>query len=113
MYLRIQFARDKAEPVIWTDLLPLLSSQARLKCSLFVPTCVFVCACMTQGLKRVIERWWWNNLKSRETVESMLSLVYAHKPSVSGDPSVAERIIEATEHPAALDAFVRCAGGHA
>jgi len=58
-----------------------------------------------QGLRRTIEVLWWDRLRSRDTVASMLGLVYAHKPAVEGDAALVSRIIEATEQPGALDAF--------
>lgn len=52
--------------------------------------------------------WCACDVMHRPQVRSMLSMVYMHKPTVEEDPHVARRIIEATEHPAALDAFARC-----
>jgi hypothetical protein len=50
-----------------------------------------------QAIKRPIERLWWNNLRSAETIRSMLQLVYADKSAL--DQRLVERIVEATEHP--------------
>ncbi|KAL6762310.1 Alpha/Beta hydrolase protein [Haematococcus lacustris] len=57
-----------------------------------------------KALKRAIEVLWWDSLRSRSTVSAMLAMVYSHK-AVSADQRLVERILEATEHPGALDAF--------
>ncbi|KAG2453714.1 hypothetical protein HYH02_001926 [Chlamydomonas schloesseri] len=55
------------------------------------------------SLKRVIERYWWDTLRSPSTISAMLQLVYADKSPP--DPPLIARIVEATQHPGALDAF--------
>lgn len=57
-----------------------------------------------QALKRAIQLLWWENLSSPRTVRDLLSLVYSHKPSALDDRLI-DRILQATRHPAALDAF--------
>jgi hypothetical protein len=37
----------------------------------------------------------------------MLQLVYCHKPAVTQDAALTQRIVEATLQPGALDAFAR------
>ncbi|KAG2483341.1 hypothetical protein HYH03_017789 [Edaphochlamys debaryana] len=56
-----------------------------------------------EGLKRTIERYWWDTLRDPTTISSMLKLVYAAK--APPDPPLVARIVEATEHAGALDAF--------
>ncbi|EFJ51045.1 hypothetical protein VOLCADRAFT_79935 [Volvox carteri f. nagariensis] len=56
-----------------------------------------------ESLKRVIERYWWDKLRAPTTISAMLRLVYADKSGP--DPPLVARIVEATEHPGALDAF--------
>ncbi|KAI8465207.1 MAG: Alpha/Beta hydrolase protein [Monoraphidium minutum] len=53
-------------------------------------------------VKTLIERLWWRSLSSPTTVESLLSLVYA---GPINDARLLARILEATEHPGAIDAF--------
>ncbi|KAG2445634.1 hypothetical protein HXX76_000244 [Chlamydomonas incerta] len=55
------------------------------------------------SLKSVIERYWWDTLRSPATISAMLQLVYADKSPP--DPPLVARIVEATQHPGALDAF--------
>jgi pimeloyl-ACP methyl ester carboxylesterase len=57
---------------------------------------------LPQRVKSLIERLWWRNLSSPATVESLLSLVYARPVD---DELLLARILEATEHPGAIDAF--------
>ncbi|GLC45073.1 hypothetical protein PLESTB_001465600 [Pleodorina starrii] len=56
-----------------------------------------------EPLKRVIERYWWDQLRSPATISAMLRLVYADKSRP--DPPLVSRIVEATQQPGALDAF--------
>lgn len=66
------------------------------------PRVLCVRACV-QGLKRAIEAWWWDRLRAPATIQSMLQLVYAHKGAA--DDLLVQRIVAATEHPGAVDAF--------
>jgi hypothetical protein len=54
------------------------------------------------AVRAAIERLWWRNLSSPETVGGLLRLVYARPVD---DERLLARILEATEHPAAIDAF--------
>eukprot|EP00775_Hariotina_reticulata_P005832 gene5832-6073_t len=55
------------------------------------------------SLKRVIERFWWDQLRQPDTIRSLLQLVYARPSAI--DDQLCERIVEATQRPEALDAF--------
>ncbi|GBF98208.1 hypothetical protein Rsub_10708 [Raphidocelis subcapitata] len=55
-----------------------------------------------RAVRATIERLWWRNLSSPGTVKSLLSLVYA---SPVDDERLLERILEATQHPGAIQAF--------
>ena len=56
-----------------------------------------------QVIKRTIERTWWDKIRNPETIRSLLELVYARPQTI--DDQLLQRILEATEHPSALDAF--------
>jgi pimeloyl-ACP methyl ester carboxylesterase len=61
-------------------------------------------------LTRTIERLWWDQLRRPETVETLLAQVYSN-PAAFAPPETgtSARILEASQHPAALDAFVSIA----
>ncbi|GFR43641.1 hypothetical protein Agub_g4742, partial [Astrephomene gubernaculifera] len=56
-----------------------------------------------EPLKALIQRHWWDTLRSPATISAMLQVVYADKSPP--DPQLVGRILEATQHPGALDAF--------
>lgn len=63
-----------------------------------------------------IRRLWWDSLRRPDTVETLLAQVYANPLAFRDDgsgssssSSTAARILEATEHPLAVDAFVSIA----
>ncbi|GIL98314.1 hypothetical protein Vretimale_3708 [Volvox reticuliferus] len=56
-----------------------------------------------ESVRHLVEKYWWNQLRSPDTISAMLRLVYADK--VGFDMALVARIVEATEHPGALDAF--------
>jgi pimeloyl-ACP methyl ester carboxylesterase len=60
-------------------------------------------------LTRAIERLWWDQLRRPETVESLLGQVYSNPKAFASDTLTAPRILEATDHPGAVDAFVSIA----
>lgn len=53
--------------------------------------------------KSLIQTLWWNNLAAPATIRGLISLVYSHK--AAADEALVERIVEATKHPYAVDAF--------
>eukprot|EP00879_Flechtneria_rotunda_P018963 GHRR01019907.1.p1 GENE.GHRR01019907.1~~GHRR01019907.1.p1 ORF type:complete len:440 (+),score=157.56 GHRR01019907.1:356-1675(+) len=57
-----------------------------------------------QAIKGTIERVWWDRIRQPESIRSLLQLVYANPAAV--DDQLLTRILEATKHPAALDAFI-------
>ncbi|WIA10745.1 hypothetical protein OEZ85_010916 [Tetradesmus obliquus] len=54
-------------------------------------------------VKATIERYWWDKIRNPETIRGLLQLVYARPSTI--DDSLLERIVQATQHPEALDAF--------
>lgn len=55
-------------------------------------------------LKESIENMYFKHFKTQESVSNLIKLVYVNK--TAADQALVKKIVEAAEHPRALDAFV-------